>query len=107
MDDLNARLAEILNDKESMEKVRAMAESLMSGDEESETDGELPDDTAQKIMQAVSLFKGGGNDNRTALLLALKPHLSDDRQKKVDTAVKLLKFIEILPKLKESGLLDF
>ena len=41
-------------------------------------------------------------------LLALKPHLREERQKKVEKAVKMLKLLSIWSMLKESGMLkDF
>ena len=45
-------------------------------------------------------------DKNAELLLALKPHLSEERQKKVDKAVKLLKLIAIWNMAKENGLLS-
>lgn len=108
MDDLNERLAEILEDEESMKKVRLMAESLLGGEEtEKEENGNIADsETVSKIMRLITKFNSQKDDNRTALLLALKPHLNPERQKKVTTAVKLLKLIEILPELKDSGIFD-
>lgn len=38
------------------------------------------------------------------LLLALKPLLREENQSKVDTALRLLKLISLLPLLKDSGL---
>jgi len=38
--------------------------------------------------------------------LALNPHLSEESQRRVDTAVKILRVIDLLPALKESGLLE-
>ena len=47
-------------------------------------------------------------DSDAALLLALKPHLREERQKKVEKAVKMLKLLSIWSMLKESGMLkDF
>lgn len=43
-----------------------------------------------------------GDDER--FLLALKPLLREENRGKVDTAVRLLKLISLLPLLKESGL---
>ena len=119
MDELSEKLAEILNDPESMNRVRAMAESLLGNDNKQEEnksdfsnllrgDG-MPDiKDMQKIMSVFSRLNNKGDDSRTRLLLALKPHLSKERQEKVDSAVKILKFLELLPLLKESGLLgDF
>lgn len=120
MDDLSSRLAEILNDPKAMSEVRAMAEGLLG-----EKPQAVPQNTAP-ITDLSSLLSGGGLDanqmasiikvvnalktrqdnTRAQLLLALKPHLSDPRREKVDTAVKLLQLIEALPLLKESGILN-
>ncbi|MCQ2440998.1 MAG: hypothetical protein MJ076_03770 [Clostridia bacterium] len=119
MDELSSKLAEILNDPESMGRVKKMAESLLAQPQENEPvknqsdittmlqgDG-MPDiKDMQKIMQILSHLKSAGNNNRTALLLALKPNLSEPKREKVDTAIKILKLIEILPFLKESGIFN-
>lgn len=51
------------------------------------------------------LSAAGGEDKNTALLLALKPHLSSERQQRVDKAVKMLKLYALILALKESGML--
>ena len=108
MDDINERLAEILGDEESMNKVRLMAESLLGSETENteKENGDIDPKTLSKIMGLVGKFNSSKDDNRTLLLNALKPNLSSERQKKVETAIKLLKLIEILPSLKDSGILD-
>ncbi|MBQ3817123.1 MAG: hypothetical protein II802_02480 [Clostridia bacterium] len=112
MDELSEKLASILNDEESMNKVRAMAENLLGEKgEPKEDNGFSPTDAIgademQMIMKIMSQLKNAGNDARSQLLIALKPHLSEPRREKVDTAVKLLKMIEILPLLRESGILN-
>ena len=113
MDELGEKLAEILNDPESMNRVKQMAENLLGenssqGDTLPQLSGNTADaDDIKKIMFIMSKLKNAGNDSRTKLLLALKPNLSEPRQEKIDTAVKILKIIEILPYLKESGILNF
>lgn len=117
MDDISEKLAEILNDPESLNRVREMAEGLLGGQK---TEPQKPTDinsifegggldAAQiaKIMSVMSRLKNGIDDNRSNLLLALKPHLSAPRREKVDTAIKLLKLIDLLPFLKDSGLFEF
>lgn len=108
MDELSSRLAEILNDPESMNRVREMAQGLFAGEEKSEPPqnpfGDAKD--IQQIVSLVSRFKNQGDDHRTRLLEALKPNLSEPRQEKVDTAIKLLKIIDMLPTLRESGILN-
>lgn len=116
MDDLNRKLEEILSDPESMEKVRMMAESLLGdGDDrdESSASGEAGNESPftkedfNRITGILGHIGSGRNDNRANLLLALKPHLSERRREKVDSAIKLLKLIDALPLLKEAGILDF
>lgn len=111
MDDLNSKLAEILNDPESMNRVREMAESILSDNKPKEqtTDesifGSLNGAELSGIMSIVSKLNQKGDDARTSLLLALKPHLSERKREKVDTAIKILRLLELLPLLKESGVL--
>ena len=109
MDDLSRKLSEILNDEESMNKVRSLAENLLSSDENGDNEAEnygLSAGELSKIMGIIGRLKNGKDDKRTALLAALKPNLSKEKQEKVDVAIKLLKLIEILPLLKESGILN-
>ena len=113
MDDLNSKLESILNDPDSMEKVRQMAQSLFSGDDtdavnSEDGDTQNPFEAADigRIMSIISKLEGRADDNRTKLLLALKPHLTDRRRGKVDSAIKLLKLVEALPLLKQAGIFD-
>ncbi len=114
MDDISEKLAGILNDPEAMNRVRQMAENILVGENEKT---EVPTNTLdnigsmiganemQSIISIIGKLNNSGGDNRTALLTALKPHLSEPRREKVDTAIKILKVIEILPLLKDSGIL--
>lgn len=130
MEDLAEKLSGILNDPQSMAQVKSMAESLFSGNGTTPDDnplsgifgggsgsnplstltkgdnhgGDMPDVAA--IMRVVSLLKNQGNDNRSGLLMALKPHLSTERQSRVDKAVKILKLVSLMPILREQGLLN-
>lgn len=117
MDELSEKLSGILNDPESMERVRKMAESILGSDEKkastpstdlmSTLGNNMPDaETMGRIMQLISRFKNENHDARSALLLALRPHLSEPRQEKLDTAIKFLKMIDLLPLIKESGLFN-
>ncbi len=124
MDDLTATLSGILNDPESMEKVRKMAEGLFSGSDASVSQANassnplgalsnlsngqdssgMPD--VASLMKIMNMLKTKGDDSRSGLLLALKPHLSYERQERVDKAVKILKLVSLMPILKDSGLLN-
>ena len=119
MDDISEKLAGILNDPESMERVRKMAESFLGTQEKEEEERQEQNspfydigkmfgaDELQAIMMIISKLKNSGNDPRTQLLKALKPHLSEPKREKVDTAIKILKVLEILPLMKNSGILNF
>lgn len=108
MDDLNQKLEDILNDPESMDKVRQMAQNLLGEDTADHSDTHTNSDTADigRIMSIIGSLQKSGNDNRTKLLLALKPHLTGKRREKIDSAIKLLRLIEALPLLKQAGILD-
>lgn len=96
---------------EDMEQLKSVASSLMgSGQTESKKEQQSQPNNIfnpemlgnlGKISNAVS-----GDDQRTALLKALKPMLSEQRQQKADEAIKILKIIQLLPLLRESGLLN-
>lgn len=111
MDDLNQKLAQILNDDESMNRIRKMAESLLSDKPEPKPEqdaspiGIVDSNELMGIMSLVSKLNTQNSDARTDLLKALKPHLSEPKREKVDTAIKILRLLELLPVLKESGVL--
>ncbi len=116
MDDISEKLAGLLNDPETMNKVRKMAENILGGEENPQNESLstnanlgniLGADEMQSILGIIGKLKNSGSDSRTQLLTALKPHLSEPRREKVDTAIKILKMIEVLPLLKDSGILNF
>ncbi len=110
MDDLMEKLSGILSDKESVQQLSELAQMFMSGqDETSEGGGEessgMPDLSA--VMKLGSLAGAlSANDPKAELLLALKPHLGEERRRKVDKAVKLLRLIALWKLAKENGLLS-
>ncbi len=117
MDDLSAKLSELLNDPESMNRVRQMAESILGEEQEKQAPpSAIPDifnfadmptgDELQNIISIISKMKNAEDDNRVKLINALRPHLSYERQKRADTAVKILKLLDMWPLIKESGLLQ-
>ncbi len=64
---------------------------------------ELPFDP--KLITGVAKFSKmmNENDERSAFILALKPLLSDQRRKRADDAVMMLKFFRIISLLQENG----
>ena len=121
MEDMMQKIGELLSDEESMNQIKELAEMLKSSDNPmEESDAPPPKEEPhhnesteqgfgfdlgmlfqiQNIMQSIS-----SNDKNTELLLALKPHLKEEKQQRVDKAVKLLKLFAIFTVVKESGLL--
>ena len=122
-DDLTAKITEMLNNPDEMEQIKAMAQSLMQGGDTQNAGGQNPQsgndfppfsadglgDIADigSIMNVLKLLKNSGTDNRSNLLMALKPHLAPERRERVDKAVKILKLVSLVPILKQQGILDF
>ena len=77
----------------------------MENDNNLNLDSLLGDIDLSKILPLVSAI-GGGDSDTAALIQALKPHLSDERREKADKVIKILKLIDLMPAVKESGLLD-
>lgn len=113
------KMQSLLSDPESMQQLQELAQMLQadSGQESAETNsapseaepagsmnagGGLDLGALMKVSQLMGTAK---EDSDTALLLALKPHLQEERQKKVEKAVKMLKLLSIWSMLKESGML--
>lgn len=116
MDDISEKLAELLNNPETLKSVREMAENILGDKSDEKTQSHCNNDSVfgndfdpiqiGKIMSIMSKLKSSSDDNRAKLLLALKPHLSEPKREKVDTAIKLLKIFELLPLLRESGMFE-
>ncbi len=110
MEDIASKITEMLQNPESVGQIKAMAESLLKGNEQETpppADSGLGDIDIGSMMKVASLLKNSACDNRSNLLLALKPHLSDERQPRVDKAIKILKLVSLIPVFREQGILNF
>ncbi len=109
MEDIAQKLSAILNDPEGMERIKSMAENILGNSEEKEEHQSLNDlgiDIAA-LTKMMNMLKNKREDNdRIKLLLALRPHLSEEKQQKVDMAVKILKLLDLAPLFKEMGILN-
>lgn len=109
-----SKINEILSDKESMEQIKKLASMMgMSGENEAPpppsqllpVGDDMPD--ISKIMMFSQMAKNmTENDKNTSLLIALKPHLSEERQQKTDKAIKFLKMMNLISFAKNSGILS-
>ena len=111
-----AKFQQAVNNPKLVEKMMStpseLAQMLVSEDgSASDTDNaekqsdEQPDLGA--VLKLTSLVGAVSNDSKnTDLLRALKPHLSADKQKRVDKAIKLMKLLAMWNIAKDSGLLQ-
>lgn len=110
MDDIINRIGELLSDEESIKQLSELAQILVS-DDSNDVSGEdraevVPPDI-ESILKLTSLIgQVSKQDKNSELLIALKPHLSDEKQKRVDKALKLLKILAVWNIAKDSGILN-
>ena len=111
------RITDILKDEESLRQLSELADMLRTGDfsegctetaddtKTGENSGNMPD---MDMMLKMTTLAGAMNsqDKNTELLMALRPHLSEQGQQRLDRAVKILKLISVYEVAKESGLLN-
>ena len=109
--EISEKISALLSDEESMKQLTELARMFTSGiGEENGPPPPPPQEEAPDIGDMLRLAELAGSavkpDSRTELLLALKPHLSEERQRKVDKAVKLLRLLAVWDTARESGLLS-
>lgn len=116
MDNMNDMLGSVLGDPESLQQIKELADLLKSETEGgSETEQPAQNSSSEDssggfdpamLMGLMGAVSAAGNDDKNrALILALKPYLSSERQAKADKAVKLLKMYAVFSELKKSGML--
>ena len=60
----------------------------------------------EMIMRINRIMKSmNHDDSRSQLIKALKPHLSEPRKKRADEAIRILKLLDMLPLLREQGII--
>ncbi len=124
MDDVFGKIQSLLSDPESMQQITELAQMLKTETEAAPpaapaSCGETPQDhTSQEadnglpfdpmlLLKVGEMFSTAQEpDKNTALLLALRPHLREERQQKVDRAIKLLRLLAVWNLLKDSGMLQ-
>jgi hypothetical protein len=110
MDDIMNKIGDLLSDEESVKQLSELAQMLVSEDNSSESDSNgtnLPDIDISSVIKLTSLItEASRQDKNTDLLLALRPHLGVEKQKRVDKALKLLKLLEVWNMIKDSRMLQ-
>lgn len=127
MDDLTNKLMELLANKENLKNIKSLSNIINSSTEDSSTQSDKSElekpvehqikesqneivstDAVQAIMKLMPLLSSiNKEDNNTRLLAALRPHLSEKRQVKLDESIKMMQMFKILPILKSEGIFNF
>ncbi len=106
-----SKISELLSDEESVKQLSELAQMIMAEkNEEQPSDEKKSDQTSPDFSDIMKLTSLAGalseNDKNTDLLLALRPHLSEERQKRVDKAVKIMRISSLYSLAKENGMLE-
>lgn len=91
--DLEKEISKALSDPEIMGKVSDVLSNLGSGGENGGDN--IPQNGENAISGLLSNLGGGINDERTRLLLAIKPFLSEKRAPYMDSAITILKLVSM------------
>ena len=101
MSELENMMQKVLSSPEDMSRIMQLAQSLTGGQsgsndppaeqEDSKADPDLSN-MLQNLMQSLS---GAGEQNKTALISALKPYLRKERRAKVERAMKIAKIAKL------------
>ena len=110
MSEFEDKVNSILNDPQQMEKIAGLAKSLMGGEAQQSASEKTENGMASvfsslmggedsgfdigKIGRILSA-SAGVDDEKQALLNAIKPYLSEKRQRKMDKAMKIAKLASI------------
>lgn len=114
--ELSQRIGELLNDPQTMEQIRSLTGMLSGSSAESSpppeqtpmpaSAGAMPDPQMMgTLMRLAPLLQSAGQeDDSTRLLKALRPFMHEERARRIDSAIRLLGLLKMLPLLKSSGL---
>ena len=104
MDELEGRIRQVLGDPEQMAQIMGLAQSLM-GEGAAPSPPPAPPPAESGLMGRLgALMKGPAASNaQQALLQAIRPYLSEKRQRKVDRALQITRMAH-LAKLAMEGL---
>ena len=114
MEDLSRKINELLGDPQMMEQIKGLAGLLGQSQEQPKPEpqnnisplGSAVDPNMLGTLMKIAplLQSAGGEDDSTRLLKALKPFLKGDRADRIDSAIRMMGFMKMLPLLKNSGI---
>ena len=114
MENIQDKIAEIMADPEALSQVQNLGKMLGLGSDEPSAPEPRPEpknDFSSEAMGAVTklmplLSMANQEDDTSRLLAALRPFLSEEKCRKLDSAKRMLKIMKLLPALKEGGLFE-
>ncbi|MCR4644592.1 MAG: hypothetical protein K5695_04175 [Oscillospiraceae bacterium] len=103
--EMQDKIRSVLSDPESMQQLSELAQMLQGGDAPAPAmpDG-MPD--AAMLMKLGELLKQDADDKNAALLRAIRPHLSEERQRRTDQALRLLRLWAVFRTMQRTGMLQ-
>lgn len=111
MSDIQDKINQILSNPEALKQVQSLGEQLGLSKPEPPKPAVpakpdfMNDDMFRTITRLAPVMKSvKSDDDTTHLLNSLRPFLSPEKQRKLDQAEKMIKFIRIIPMLKDNGL---
>lgn len=108
-DDLQKKLESLLQSPDSMQQIAQMMAAFGGADAPASSTPPVPtsdsSDLSALLKLAPLLSSLSAENEHTALLKALRPFLHGERERRLDESMKLLRMLELLPLLKEGGLL--
>ncbi|HCR73926.1 MAG TPA: hypothetical protein DIW26_05975 [Ruminococcus sp.] len=122
MDDVMGRIQEMLSDEESMQQIKELADMLSASSappEQPSPDSRNNNNSNNNnnnnndigfdfgmIFKIQEIMSAAKSDKDAELIMALKPHLSAEKQERADKAVKFMKLFSVWETLKSSGMLN-
>ena len=105
MDDLTQKLDRLLASPDGMKRIEDMMSTLGVAAPAADTASPAPafGDVGMLLKLMPLLSRLGQKDEGDALLEALRPHLQQERQKRLDDAGQILRLIKLLPLLEGLG----
>ena len=108
MDELEGQIRQVLNDPAQMAQIMGLAQSLMGGGGEAAPPKEAPPPPTDggllgKLGALMGKPAASGGGSQQALLQAMRPFLSEKRQRKVDRALQITRMAH-LAKMAMQGL---
>lgn len=113
MSELQDTLRQIMSNPEAMRQVQSLGEQLGLNTASAASASPAPvpappDTTGGDMLSAFSklapLMRAPQNDETAALLNALRPFLSEEKQERLRHAQRLIGLMRVIPLLKDSGL---